>query len=292
MNLLHLFIPHYKNNFRAKILHHSSLLILIFAFTALSALGIAVRKSHPEVLGIAYQISNQELLNLVNFERTKQGLNELQFDSQLSSAASNKASHMFQNNYWAHFAPDGTTPWVFIKNQGYAYTYAGENLAKGFTTSYDAVKAWMNSPTHRDNILSEKYLDVGFAIKEGRIEGEDTILIVQMLGARSSLALNAPRAVSQTETILTQNEVEKGQTLGTVKKVTSEVKADPLFDLVFGTKAVVFSILSILLTALLIDFIIVEKNKIPRIVGNNLDHIILLLLFTIFMFMSKLGNIL
>ena len=189
MNFLHLFLPNPNNNHRSKILHNTSLLILVIAFALVSSLGIVVNKSHPEVLGIAYQISDQELLNLVNSERAKNGLPALLLNVKLTNAARQKATHMFANNYWAHFAPDGTSPWNLIKGQGYNYIYAGENLARGFTTSYDAVKAWMTSPTHKANILSAQFKDVGLAISEGKLQGEDTVLIVQMFGALSNPAI-------------------------------------------------------------------------------------------------------
>ena len=75
----------------------------------------------------------------------------------LVSAAYAKAHHMLENQYWDHYAQDGTTPWSFIKQTDYKYVYAGENLAKGFKTSEGVHQAWMASPTHRANILSGKY---------------------------------------------------------------------------------------------------------------------------------------
>ncbi len=69
MNLYHLLVPHPKNNHRSKILHHSSLLIIIALFACLSLIGVAVGNTHPEVLGVSYNISEKELLDLVNFER-------------------------------------------------------------------------------------------------------------------------------------------------------------------------------------------------------------------------------
>jgi hypothetical protein len=299
MNLLHLFIPHPNNNHRSKILHNTSLLILIFAFALVSSFGIIVNKSHPEVLGITYQISDQELLNLVNSERTKNGLSPLTMNTALTNAARQKAAHMFANNYWAHFAPDGTSPWYFIRGQGYNYIYAGENLARGFTTSYGAVKAWMASPTHRANILSAQFKDVGFAISEGRLQGEDTVLIVQMFGAVSNPAIANTKALSpieitKKETVVAprvQGAAGSAQVNDNATLSSNKLTVSPIIDLIFGTKAIVFSILSILLIALILDLIIVEKKKIPRVVGNNIDHIILITLFIVFLFLAKLGNI-
>ena len=157
MHIFHFFIPHQKNNHRAKLLHNISLFVLIVAVGLTSTLAVVIHKTHPEVLGINYQVSDVELLNLTNYERAQVGQPPLTLNTQLTEAAKKKSAHMFANNYWAHFAPDGTSPWDFIRGEGYNYTYAGENLAKGFTTSYDAVKAWMKSPTHKANILSPNY---------------------------------------------------------------------------------------------------------------------------------------
>ncbi len=93
-----------------------------------------------------------------------------------------KATDMFARNYWAHYGPDGTTPWSFITNSGYEYEYAGENLAKNFMFSDGVVQAWMESPTHRENILRNEYTEIGYAIQNGVLNGEETTLVVQMFG--------------------------------------------------------------------------------------------------------------
>lgn len=299
MNFLHLFIPHPKNNHRSKILHNTSLFVLIIVFAFVSSLGIIVNKSHPEVLGIAYQISDQELLNLVNSERAKNGLPALLLNAKLTNAASQKASHMFANNYWAHFAPDGTSPWSFIRGQGYNYIYAGENLARGFTTSYDTVKAWMASPTHKANILSSQFKDVGLSISEGRLQGEDTVLIVQMFGALSNPAIANTKSLAPIEIVNKKTVVLPSirgaagsqQVTGSATLSGNKITVKPIIDVIFGTRAVAFVILSSLLIALILDLIIVEKKKIPRAVGNNIDHIILVTLFIVFLFLAKLGHI-
>src|SRR5258706_10350524 len=92
---------------------------------------------------------------------------------------------MFAKDYWAHIAPDGTTPWSFIKGAGYNYVYAGENLARGYFSASDVVNAWMASPEHRENMLSSKFADVGFSAQNGKLTGEDTVLVVEMLGSTS-----------------------------------------------------------------------------------------------------------
>ncbi len=285
MHIFHFFIPHKKNNHRAKLLHNLTLLILILSVSLISTLTVVVHKSHPEVLGVSYQISDQELLNLTNYERAQQGLPPLVLNSKLTEAAKKKGEHMMKYDYWAHFAPDGTSPWDFIRGEGYEYTYAGENLAKGFTTSIDAVKGWMASPTHRANILSKQYSEVGFAIIQGKLTGENTVLVVQELGSTSSLAgldkAVVPEVAGSYQVSLPSGEDAFGQ----------QVISSPAVDISLAAKTLTFLLLSALLIALVLDFIIIEKKKIPRSVGNNLDHIILVTVFIVFVAMAKLGNV-
>ncbi len=293
MHFLHFFIPHKKNNHRAKLLHNISLFVILFAVCLTSTSAIYLHKNYPQVLGVSYQISNDELLNLTNYERSQEGLPPLALNKQLSNAADKKSQHMFQYNYWAHFAPDGTTPWDFIRGEGYDYSYAGENLAKGFTTSYDAVKAWMKSPTHRANILSDRYAEVGFAVREGKLQGEDTVLIVQEFGSRTGVDLSAAvppdiaRAVNPIPEVRGSSEV----TLPQIDYSSQKVSKAPALDITGFAKSLTFFLLSALLIALILDFIIIEKKKIPRTVGNNLDHIILVTVFISFVFMAKLGHV-
>lgn len=295
MHVFHFFIPHQKNNHRAKLLHNLTLFILILSVALVSSLAVVIHKTNPDVLGVSYQISDQELLNLTNFERKKEGLPPLSLNTRLTEAAKKKGSHMLKYDYWAHFAPDGTSPWDFIRGQGYEYTYAGENLAKGFTTSFDAVRGWMNSPTHRANILSKQYSEVGFAILQGHLTGEDTVLIVQELGSTDNIA-GVDKTTFDVSNIA----------IGTVPEVagsyqvslpqggpmySQEVSSAPAIDIELTAKTLTFLVLSALLIALILDFIIIEKKKIPRNVGNNFDHVILITVFIVFAVMAKLGHV-
>ena len=284
MHIAHFFIPHKKNNHRAKLLHNISLLLIIIALGFTSSFAIFINKTNPQVLGVSYQISNIELLNLTNYERSQNGLPPLTLDDQLSKAAQKKSVHMFKHDYWAHFAPDGTSPWDFIRGEGYDYSYAGENLAKGFTTSYDAVKAWMDSPTHRANILSDKYSEVGFSIEQGELQGEETVLIVQEFGSKVG---SATRTVSGESNSASQYQVPIPESQMEVQSLSQK----PVIDISSVAKTITFMLLAALLVALVLDFIIIEKNKIPRVVGNNLDHVILVTVFVAFLLMAKLGHV-
>ena len=112
----------------------------------------------------------QEVIRLVNVERTKQGLKELKYDWELARVARYKSEDMRDNNYFSHNSPVYGSPFDMMKNFGINYKAAGENIAKGQSTPEQVVKAWMNSSGHRANILSTKFthIGVGYA-KSGHI---------------------------------------------------------------------------------------------------------------------------
>lgn len=116
------------------------------------------------VLGSTSDFSAQVLLDATNTQRTEQQQTALTIDPRLSAAAQAKADDMAAQNYWAHTAPDGKTPWTFITASGYQYQTAGENLAYGFASANDTIAGWMNSPEHRANILNSAYQHVGFGV--------------------------------------------------------------------------------------------------------------------------------
>lgn len=293
----HLLIPHHTNNYRAKILHQSSLFILVFSFFALALGTHFLKVQHPDVLGISYTITEQELLQDTNIARAASSLPPLTLNAELSDAARRKAANMLEKNYWAHFAPDGTTPWSFIKAAGYDYSFAGENLAKGFTNSQDIVNAWMNSPSHKENIMATKYTDIGFAIVPGTLEGEETVLVVQMFGATVGSATVPTTAPPEVQKIA-EAEVPVITTVpmpvskAVVSGNKTKASATPLVNSKIASKSITVGFLVFIIGILFLDLLIVEKKKIPRLVGHNLDHIILLVLFLIFILLEKTGGIL
>src|SRR3989344_4656702 len=191
-NFIHrLFIPHEENNFRAKSLHTDFLTVyLVIAFLMTM---VFKQASLHNVLGFATDISVDKLYQLVNEQRQKNNLPPLVLNSSLSLAAQKKAENMFQENYWSHYSPFGKTPWDFILGANYKYEYAGENLAKNFLFSNGVVDAWMNSTAgHRENILKKEYTEVGYAIVNGILNGEQTTLVVQLFGTPLAGSFSLP----------------------------------------------------------------------------------------------------
>lgn len=288
----HLFIPNEENNFRAKSLHTDFLTVyLLIAFVmsfAFKQIGLT------DILGFATDISIDKLYQLTNNERQNAGLPLLTYNESLSNAAYSKAQDMFAKNYWAHFAPDGKTPWDFILSSGYRYEYAGENLAKNFLFSDGVVSAWMNSQTHRDNILKREYTEVGYAIVNGILNGEETTLVVQMFGKPSfsqiaqqpepnRLPINIEKKVEavEVEQIPEENPVVLSQ-----YNQSEEKLGFPAFT--YNINLIFFGFLMI---ALVLDLYFATKFKIIRVGGKNLAHFIFISFILVGLLIATKGAI-
>lgn len=128
------------------------------------------------------QISKVQVLDLVNKDRVSRGLEPLNVNESLNLAAMAKAQDMIRNNYFSHNSPDGKKPWQWFTDLGYNYSYAGENLARGFTDAFDLEESWMQSPDHRANILSPFYSEAGLAV----VNDGGKKLVVQFFGSRDN----------------------------------------------------------------------------------------------------------
>lgn len=126
------------------------------------------------------------VVNLTNKDRKAAGLSELTINKKLSDAAYAKALDMLQNNYFAHVSPSGKTPWSWMEAENYNYIYAGENLAINFKTPEETETAWMNSPSHKENILGKNYSEVGIAEARGTMNGQPAVVVVEMFGTEVS----------------------------------------------------------------------------------------------------------
>jgi len=122
------------------------------------------------------------LVSLVNNDRQTGSLGELTTNSTLEEVARMKAEDMATRGYFAHNTPEGEEPWYWFEKAGYQYEYAGENLAINFSDSEEVQKAWMNSPTHRANIMNGKFTEVGIATAEGTYQGRSAVFVVQSFG--------------------------------------------------------------------------------------------------------------
>jgi hypothetical protein len=141
------------------------------------------------------------IVELANQDRAEVGVGSLTRSEDLDRAARLKGEDMLENNYFSHDSPKGVEPWHWFGVVGYDYKYAGENLAMDFSQADAVNRAWMKSPTHRENILSPNYSEIGVAVLQGEVKGEQTRIAVQLfaspLGQRESYSELVTRELNE-----------------------------------------------------------------------------------------------
>ncbi|MEH7356079.1 CAP domain-containing protein [Neobacillus drentensis] len=108
----------------------------------------------------------QQVINLTNAQRSKNGLPALKADTQLNGIAQKKSVDMQQKNYFSHTSPTYGSPFDMMRDFGVTYKSAGENIAQGQRTPQEVVTSWMNSEGHRKNILSSNFTHIGVGFEE------------------------------------------------------------------------------------------------------------------------------
>ncbi|WP_284141541.1 CAP domain-containing protein [Virgibacillus sp. LDC-1] len=123
-------------------------------------------QSTPQGQNYALSQFEQQVVDLTNQERAKQGLSALKVDWELSRVAREKSRDMSVNGYFSHNSPTYGSPFDMMKSWGISYNTAGENIAKGQRTPQEVVNAWMNSEGHRANIMNGKFTHIGVGYVE------------------------------------------------------------------------------------------------------------------------------
>lgn len=297
--LHHFFLPRQSNNHRAKAIHPDMLLLYVLAFAVFNLATRVLSQYYPDILGYATNIHIENLLTETNTKRSQAGLSPLTLNPELSEAAGRKAADMFAKNYWAHVAPDGKTPWDFIIGSGYRYQVAGENLAKNFQDSTGVVDAWMASPSHKDNLLKTSYKEVGFAVVNGKLLGEDTTLVVQMFGTKVGAVAERPTLIPvvspahpQPVVVPEVASVTESYPSGFFFPAFAGVLKTPKIDIVALRRDVSMVFAGVLVGIFLVDFYLAMRRRTVRSVGSTVAHVIFLMAILLSMNAVLRGSIL
>ena len=105
----------------------------------------------------------KEVFDLINKQRTNNGLQALKVDTETQKVARIKAQDMVNNNYFSHTSPTYGTPFEMLKSFKISYKTAGENIAANSSNSA-AVNSWMNSSGHKANILNSSFNYTGIGV--------------------------------------------------------------------------------------------------------------------------------
>ena len=190
------FVAHHGNNHRPYLIRPVALAVAALAVFALQSVPVRTLSSQPgQVLAYATDLTPVELLKDTNQERAKVGLTPLKLDARLNASAAAKAGR----GAACVSAKRGITsfePWVWFKQNSYNYSYAGENLAKDFDTAAGTMQGWMNSTSHRENVLNKNYTSIGIAVADGMLLGQPTTLVVAHYGTPApEIAPNIAHAI-------------------------------------------------------------------------------------------------
>ncbi|WP_238935448.1 CAP domain-containing protein [Saccharopolyspora spinosa] len=134
------------------------------------------RPEHPSALAAvvgstAHQKKNEDaVVRLVNAARAQANVAPLQTDERLRTAARDHSKDMARRDFCAHNNPDGLTPSDRMRAAGYPQPGA-ENVAKGQNSPHSVMRAWMNSPGHRANLLNPEFTTIGVGAYFGRSDG-------------------------------------------------------------------------------------------------------------------------
>jgi uncharacterized protein YkwD len=192
------FIPSSANAYRPQSLGRDflvSIIAVVCVVEGFLATSLMLENKAPQ---FSAAVLESALVSLTNTARGQAREPALTVSPALTRAAQAKAEDMAAQGYFAHIAPDGKEAWDYMQEAGYDYAYAGENLAAHFYDSNDVVRAWLDSPSHRANIMRPSYREIGIGIAHGNYQGTDTVFVVQLFGvSKEALGMrSAPAAVA------------------------------------------------------------------------------------------------
>lgn len=197
------FIPSEENYYKPRFLNGRFLFFLVVFLFFLKLVALVAISSLPATPFFA-DVSKLAIIEMTNEQRENLGLSTLAHNSTLDKSAQKKAEDMLKDDYFSHYSPDGESPWYWFHKAEYSYQKAGENLAIGFIDSEEVLKAWMNSLSHKANLLNPDFQQIGIAVLKGDFKGAETTIVVQHFGTP------APATAGSTkETVLPEEKTEE-----------------------------------------------------------------------------------
>lgn len=213
---------------------------------------------YRSVLGDSTGVAPDAILARSNQARVAAGETPLRASQALTAAATQKAKDMLANQYWAHTSPQGVQPWYWFEQAGYRYTVAGENLAKNFASSDGVVQAWLASPSHRENLMSKRFTDIGIAVATGTLQDKPTTIVVAFYAAPAT-AVAAAAVTSDDATgtsAVFRASPPAGTQLGLMERMTVALASLPL--------GVTISVVLLLMVALIALMAHAVRHKLPQ----------------------------
>ncbi|MFA6135982.1 MAG: CAP domain-containing protein [Candidatus Paceibacterota bacterium] len=200
-SLKNLLVPTEENQKEPFLLSFRIFVILLALGIAMIFLPFSMSQYQLAMLIAPLSFGAEDLIQLTNEARINVGLSTLKENNLLTKAADAKVADMITKGYFAHTSPDNKTPFDFIRETGYNYYAAGENLALDFVSVQDVQNALMESSSHRANILNKLYTDIGVAVVSGVYQNHSATFVVEYFG----MPLKNKTQPSKTTTTSTKN---------------------------------------------------------------------------------------
>jgi len=185
------FVPHSGNDHKPHLFRNQSILVILIIVLLAEATFLFQILFTFNKTNLLASVLPAVLTSITNEDRVANKVLPLVENNLLDQAAKMKAEDMASRGYFSHTTPDGKNPWYWLDQVGYKYSYAGENLAVNFFESKDVAEAWMNSPTHRANIVKKEFTEVGTGVANGIYEGKATVFVAQFFGTPAGVVSKA-----------------------------------------------------------------------------------------------------
>jgi hypothetical protein len=235
-----LFIPHKGNGYQPKSLHPRRIIFHAASVLVMKMVVVVFVLIYPLTAWLTPDLAvaqSKEIITLTNNLRATKSLPALKENSRLDQAAFAKIKDMFLGQYFAHVSPEGRGLSDFLKQAGYDYSVAGENLAMGFNTPKDVVSAWTNSPTHYANLIDQDFKEIGVALADDIFKDADTVLVAQYFGS-SAQEIQIPAVEPANKSVV--NKLSSKAVLGAT--IPAKVQAKATVDKPVGKKETIVKV--------------------------------------------------
>ncbi len=271
-------VPHKENQYSPQIFAYSSVIAVVVMVGVLQGAYFLTSSSGFGKGNFLASVLPGALISLTNADRQTQKLDALIEDPLLDQAAQLKANDMAAKGYFAHVTPEGYQPWHWFDVLGYTYEYAGENLAVNFSDSKDVESAWMNSPTHRANIVKPQYTRIGIATADGMYKGEQVTFVVQLFAKPAPVVTGKIPTSADSVNANTGTKKVLGAETQTVLGFIDQVMTSPTHTIIYILSALAGCVLILLSIAIVVHL----RTGLVEIFGGAFCLLLLIVGFLIF----------
>lgn len=275
------FFPHKRNRHHPHIFGATSVAVLVSLIIVCEGAYFAQTKLVFLKTDFLASVLPGVLVRLTNHDRSSIGIGGVTEDTLLNQAARAAASDMAAKGYFSHVSPDGKAPWYWLDAVGYRYSYAGQNLAVNFTDSEAVQTAWMESPTHRANIIKPQYTRVGFGTANGIYEGKETTFVVEFFAAPAEEQIVQKKELSVRQSVAAAPAPARPvQVLGAETIKSSAAKVSWLAWLSTAPLYVIMTLLMVLLAVIAASFsiavVVRHEARHPRVLVGGMLLLVLI----------------